>query len=117
MELLVKNVYTPTNFYTVTLKACTSDGSVTAIEDIDADRLIVAPNPASNAFQIFAGDGWQQNTMLEMYDLNGQRVMLQPNLNLNGGYANVNVDQLPAGMYMLRLSDEMHSTTECIQIL
>ena len=117
VELLVKNVYTPANFYTVTLKACTSDGSVTAIEDIDADRLIVAPNPASNAFQIFAGDGWQQNTMLEMYDLNGQRVMLQPNLNLNGGYANVNVDQLPAGMYMLRLSDEMHSTTECIQIL
>ncbi len=116
VELLVKNVYTPENFYTLTLKACTGDGAVTAIESLDKDRLIIAPNPANYVFQIFAGEEWQQNTMLEMFDLNGQRVLLNPNLNLNGGYASIDVNRLPGGMYLLRLSDDGHSKTENIQI-
>ena len=77
-------------------------GSITGIATLQEDqRILVYPNPAADQLFI-AYNAKQQNASLEIYNVQGQ---LQKRLILDGDKVSVNIAALPAGLYMVKISD------------
>lgn len=70
-----------------------------AIGNIQAEgTLSFYPNPSTNILHI---QGLEGTVNAEMYDLSGQRILLQPTS------GTLDVSQLPAGSYVLRIDNQV----------
>ena len=61
----------------------------------------MSPNPAGATVTVGLKNG--ALSRIELYDLDGRRRMMQENV--SGSQTTLNLSQLPAGMYLLRVQD------------
>ena len=83
--------------------------STTGIEAINASRQInIEPNPATNSLNVFAENMGNGSCRLLLKNLNGQ-VLLFDNTNINDGLIqkNLNISQLPNGIYFLSIESPL----------
>lgn len=98
-QIYVYDVNHPTtgDTLTYTIDATTSMHSIEA-----GARLMLYPNPAQKQVQVDAGK--ELINSVEVYQLNGQ--LLQQVNNLNSSIVELDVEELPQGIYMLRVLTE-----------
>jgi hypothetical protein len=90
------------------------------IEPINPDELFMVdlfPNPASSELNIKIESGLENQCTLEIYNFNGTKVMSRI-LNLIEGenLETLSVDDLPTGMYFVRLNDGVHQVSKKLTI-
>ena len=74
-------------------------------------RLVIAPNPASNYVQISTGD-MMANTVI-IYDVTGR--VIDADVIISNNQIIIHVQDLPAGNYLLKISDGNQSGTGILQ--
>ena len=70
----------------------------------------ISPNPNSGSFTI-ASDLLLQNTVISIYNSNGRLIQNNPVVN-RVDMQEVSFDNLPNGVYFVRLKSDGHSITE-----
>ncbi|MBC6995409.1 CHRD domain-containing protein [Neolewinella lacunae] len=78
-----------------------------------ADLLRVFPNPFTTRLTLEVGGLRAESTQLQLLDING-RVLAQQTLNLRDGRIELSTDQLSAGAYLLRLTNQSGVSTRRI---
>lgn len=81
---------------TINVENCTS------ISEFSNNEMVVYPNPASDVITISFGKVDASLVEISMFDLSG-RLVSNEVLNLNGSTVEVSVNQLPAGVYTLKV--------------
>ncbi|HPE99482.1 MAG TPA: T9SS type A sorting domain-containing protein, partial [Bacteroidales bacterium] len=81
---------------TITVENCTS------ISEYSSNEMVVYPNPASDVITISFGKVDASQVEITLFDLSG-RLVSNEVLNLNGSSVEVSVNQLPAGVYTLKV--------------
>lgn len=81
---------------TINVENCTS------ISEFSSNQMVVYPNPASDVITISFGKVEASQVEISMFDLSG-RLVSNEVLNLNGSSVEVSVNQLPAGVYTLKV--------------
>ncbi|GEM_PF-5790714 len=78
-----------------------------AIEAVDGSAQVnVFPNPASDQLNLTFAEGTPENSLVEVYDLQGKRV-IQTNVNQNGGQnVSIGLSDLSTGTYILRITNK-----------
>lgn len=81
-----------------------------SVEDLDSDDqgLSIYPNPASTQLYVQTA-GFNGGAEVQVFDLNG-RMQMQTTLNNTG--ESIDISELPAGMYVLRLEDRQSGRLE-----
>lgn len=82
--------------------ATVDEGCFTSVNVPQHQHIAIYPNPVSNSFRIM-NDGTIADAAI--YSLNGELLMQINQLE------NVNISHFPAGVYLLRLSDNQHNQT------
>lgn len=77
--------------------------STAKVPELTDDRLIVYPNPHSNAFQV---QNLGDNAAVSLYDLQGRLVK-----NIENPYAEIQTDDLAPGRYILKAVFDGHMST------
>lgn len=80
----------------ITVENCTS------ISEYSSNEMVVYPNPASDVITISFGKVDASQVEITLFDLSG-RLVSNEVLNLNGSSVEVSVNQLPAGVYTLKV--------------
>lgn len=80
----------------ITVENCTS------ISEFSSNEMVVYPNPASDVITISFGKVDASQVEITMFDLSG-RLVSNEVMNLNGSSVEVSVNQLPAGVYTLKV--------------
>ena len=91
---------------TIATKSITvlEENKVTSQEPLFAQEIIIYPNPTSDKVLVdFANPGQFSDLTIELLDLYGKKLDLQSNPSASGDY-NLDLEMLPAGIYLLRLS-------------
>ena len=121
--------FAETGIYTVSLIATNECGRDTTTIDVPvgvnstkeptwAPSINIFPNPNTGSFTIF-GQGIESNKLtVEVFDLAGKRLYLQ-NFNLNSDQINTSIapENLAAGLYVIKLSDQTSSTHKKITVI
>ncbi|WP_299826208.1 T9SS type A sorting domain-containing protein [uncultured Pontibacter sp.] len=87
--------YTYTDFTTITITS--------AADDVLAKATEVYPNPVQNSLRVTVDATKVRNGTLNIYSITGQKVHEQHKLN---PITTVDVSTLPAGIYMVRITDD-----------
>jgi hypothetical protein len=103
--------------YEVKLKAVSINGSseysqpvsivktLTGIEIVNQSDLVIYPNPVKEILRIDFGTPPEGNPVMEIVDLKGRSVMHQQLNNDGSSHADVNIQQLKSGIYLLRITN------------
>ena len=75
---------------------------IVATEDFEENKISIFPNPSQGQFQIELESNNLSNTVLQIHDVKGQLVY-NSQLETNNRTAQVNLQSLPSGIYMLSL--------------
>lgn len=103
--------YTDTNSCSGTATiSITVDACVGIAEQNSTNDVVLYPNPANNGFTIAGLNGI---SLIEIMDLSGKVVATQQTA---AGLVNVNLENLPTGVYFVRISSEGNSRTEKLMI-
>lgn len=89
------------------------DNIVSGIEEAFVEGLSVYPNPTSSLLHL-TWKGNNSKTTIELLDMTGREVLKQSISELND--ADINVQQLAKGMYLLQVSNENITSTKKISI-
>ena len=77
-----------------------------AVEEFENDGFEIYPNPATNAFRVTANDVEGRQAVLSVYNIVGQRMMMQKST-VNGRMVQFDVaETLPSGLYLIVLQAE-----------
>ena len=77
-----------------------------AVEEFENDGFEIYPNPAANAFRVTANDVEGRQAVLSVYNIVGQRMMMQKST-VNGRMVQFDVaETLPSGLYLIVLQTE-----------
>jgi PKD repeat protein len=79
-------------------------GGTTGIEEPKAGTISVFPNPAAGQMNVSLTNNTGQTATLELYNLEGRRVTDFGTVNGQDINMTLNLDQVPAGMYFLRVA-------------
>ncbi len=84
--------------------------SATGIEDMNADELSVVPNPFNNKLTISFNLTESSKTLVEVYNLIGEKIAVLNNIELNNGYHQIMWDgtgsdnkEVVQGIYLVKL--------------
>ncbi len=94
---------------TLTLGEAVSN-SVVAINS-DALQLEVSPNPATNYLNVQVDSSIQDDFTMNVLSLNGQLMQSRAWSLSSNNSVDLDISDLPAGMYFIQLSNESYSTT------
>jgi hypothetical protein len=85
-------------------------GSSSTSSSIDSFELRIFPNPADQILNInFTKNGLKNApSTIEILDLNGRNVLIQPISNTSGESLNIDITSLPSGMYLLKYGTVIH---------
>jgi len=72
-------------------------------EQLLADKVLIFPNPSSTHITIELPQNPQKNTLLSIYNLNGQQLITQP---ITEPQTAVDVSGLPSGVYFVKVMDD-----------
>ena len=95
--------YTYSNFTTITITSVADDALALATE--------VYPNPAQNSLRISLDATKVRNASLNIYSITGQKVYEQEKL---AATSTLDISKLPAGIYMVRITDNNANVTRRI---
>ncbi len=87
----------------------------TGIDKVDSDKLRVYPNPASSLINVEFSGVLNQDAKVEVINSVGAVVAMQPVADL-AGVQHIQVDQLPDGIYYIRISTENSVHTKKVAI-
>ena len=77
-----------------------------AVEEFENDGFEIYPNPATNAFRVTATDVEGRQAVLSVYNIVGQRMMMQKST-VNGRMVQFDIaETLPSGLYLIVLQTE-----------
>jgi len=82
--------------------SCEANG-VNIDEQFIADKLVIYPNPSSTQITLELPTTPQKNTILTIYNLNGQQLITQP---ITEPQTVVDIDGLPSGVYFVKVVDD-----------
>lgn len=86
------------NYPRLYLKVSCTDCAIVGVEDMEKENITVYPNPATNMVNVnLAGD---KEAKVQMFNLVGQQVYNGTATNT----ASINVSNMKAGVYMLKVS-------------
>lgn len=88
-----------------TILRYTPIAETSGLQSISATDMNVYPNPAQNSLNINVMNGDIQNAAYTVYDIYG-RIMLTDVL--NNAHTIINIESLPAGQYILKVSSDTH---------
>lgn len=101
-------IYTPSSFWNelhypyMYIKVSCDDCAIVNVEDMEKENITVYPNPATN--NITVNTGSEEKALVEMFNLVGQKVYSENVV----GTTTINVSNMKAGVYMLRVNN--HTT-------
>ncbi len=104
----VNSVTEPTTIYTPTANSLSE-------AEFGALNIEVYPNPASELIAIQLGDLINEDLQVELFDITGKQIK-STKLTRGSTIAYFDVQTLYSGTYLIRLSDEIHSTTRKVLI-
>ena len=84
------------------------ESTSTGINTVNALKLEVYPNPATNVF--FVTYDSPQQASIELLDLRGR--VIERNVTNGSNRTEINISDLPNGMYMLRIVSDNATTTK-----
>lgn len=84
---------------TITVENCTS------ISEFSSNEMVVYPNPANDVITIAFGKVDASQVVVSIFDVSG-RLVSNESISVNGSSAEVSVNQLPAGVYTLKVTLE-----------
>lgn len=115
-NLLIKNIYIPSNSFEVLLKACTELGAPAEVE-IVKHEMYLYPNPVAEQLQVFI-PGWSgQDIQIRILDLYGRTVHIVPcTLDTIDPVCSVSLQDFPTGSYLIQVMNThtQESFTETI---
>ena len=82
--------------------SCEANG-VNIDEQFIADKLVIYPNPSSTQITLELPTTPQKNTILTIYNLNGQQLITQP---ITEPQTVVDINGLPSGVYFVKVVDD-----------
>lgn len=86
---------------------CTCNDSTVSVHENIQPVVSVHPNPAQNNIHVYWNSG-SNHAQIEIFDLTGKLMLSAA---MNGASATVDLSQLSAGVYMLRITDGNTSST------
>jgi hypothetical protein len=113
-----------TTSYSVTgtdANGCTATGSVTilisSVEDLAKSEPHVSPNPSNGTFTVSFETEKPETIQLKVFDLLGQLIKQESPVTVSGTYAQqLNLTQMPKGIYLLQIKAGEESTSRRIEI-
>ena len=74
-------------------------------------NVSIYPNPSNGAFSVQA----TENAIVDVYDMNGKQITTSQVISSNGK-VNIDLNNVEAGVYLVRVQNETFSTTKRIVI-
>jgi hypothetical protein len=92
-------------------------GKATGMEEPAADAIRIYPNPVTDLLYVELGETGYGNASAVIYGIRGRKLIDIDNVNFTDGFFRFNVNELPAGLYMIRLlyEDEVLGTGKFIK--
>ena len=95
-----------------------TDRVVSGIEHevlIDNNKMIVTPNPATNQLTVHCSE-MQQNSSIILADILGNQLLYQ-SIGERISQVTISTEQLPAGVYLIKLQSTLGIITKTVQII
>jgi hypothetical protein len=91
--------------------------SNSSVKSLGLNDLVVSPNPTSELVNI-KFSGFEPTIKLSVHDLNGRLVVSKGFVNLHGNTgAILNLNTLPEGIYLIKISSSRGEDVKKIQVL
>ncbi|MDO9511464.1 MAG: T9SS type A sorting domain-containing protein [Bacteroidales bacterium] len=81
---------------------------ISSVNDFKAANIILSPNPATDVIQLQLSTPLTHNSILKVYDVSGKPVLTQ-SLTTSSQFININIEDLPAGIYIMLIQTSKES--------
>ena len=95
------------------------DGSAQADDEatVSDNKLAVYPNPASDFINVYLENGFGENAVVRLFDMNGRKVFELSSLDAQNNLLRIETEKLDAGLYILSVENSDAVLTKQISIV